>query len=316
MIHRDRYAVTAPSLYTGDDDVDGKFDRVAADKQGGAGFGTLVHAAHAAGMPKPLDLIDPAATFGADVIQLEQPAKAKIKLLTVRDLYAMPDPVESRYRHADGTRKLCLGRRNEGRQVIYRARYRPVDRGQSASAWPSEPRRPSQRPDRLFLRRGHGGFKRRIKAWAEGRGLTEEQVAQLPFYYHIGVPLAAADAGSPAAMKAMREAMAFVDGIREQIGGEPVLVVVDTMARALAGLDENTTEAATAYLNMTECLRDKLNCTVLTIAHATNKDKKKGAAIDFRGVIRLCGRVRYHVDGADEQDQQHRQARSALGKGK
>ena len=68
---------------------------------------------------------------------------------------------------------------------------------------------------------------------------------------------------------------------RESRGGEPALVIVDTMARSLGALDENSTPAANAYLDMVEKFRSELQCSVLTVAHASNKDRANQT--DIRG---------------------------------
>jgi hypothetical protein len=125
---------------------------------------------------------------------------------------------------------------------------------------------------------GHAGMKRRLMAWCQERGIPFEEVENSQFYYNRFVPKAEGGEG---------ELKAFIEVIRETVG-EPVLVVIDTMARSLGGLDENAAMSANAYLEMTEGLRDGLKCTVLTIAHATNKDRRANAAmtpdnLDFRG---------------------------------
>jgi KaiC/GvpD/RAD55 family RecA-like ATPase len=78
------------------------------------------------------------------------------------------------------------------------------------------------------------------------------------------------------------EAREFLDAIREV--GEPVLVIIDTMARSLGSMDENAAAAANTYLELTERFRQGLDCTVLTVAHASNKKGKNNVEEpDFRG---------------------------------
>ncbi len=129
---------------------------------------------------------------------------------------------------------------------------------------------------------GHSGFKQRLRAWGAARGLSWADLEALPFYYNAGVPLARLDMLSKEREAAVTEAKCFIDGIRTKVG-EPVLVVIDTMARAIAGLDENSSMSATAYLDMTEEIREGLGCTMLTIAHATNKGRDQKTELDFRG---------------------------------
>ncbi len=115
---------------------------------------------------------------------------------------------------------------------------------------------------------GKMGFKRRILAWRQSRGITPD--IELPFYFKGAVPMTAAGAA---------EAKRYVDGIRSQVG-EPVLVVIDTMARSLGSMDENAASSAAAYLNLTEAIRAGLDTTLLTLAHASDKP---GAALQIRG---------------------------------
>jgi len=127
---------------------------------------------------------------------------------------------------------------------------------------------------------GHIGMKRRIRAWGRLRGkmLTDAELEAMPFHYNKGVPLA---------QDSLAEAKAFISAVKAKVeaaGGEVVLVVIDTMARSLGGLNENESSTAAQYLELTETLRDGLDCTVLTLAHATNKTPARTAGdVDFRG---------------------------------
>ena len=133
---------------------------------------------------------------------------------------------------------------------------------------------------------GHAGMKRRIMAWGKLRGnLSEAELDALPFHYNKGVPLT---------QEGIAEAKAFIEEVKRKVaaeGGVVVLAVLDTMARSLGGLDENAASTAAEYLNLTEALRDGLDCTVLTLAHATNKEwaKRTGASTDFRGSSGFSG---------------------------
>jgi hypothetical protein len=69
----------------------------------------------------------------------------------------------------------------------------------------------------------------------------------------------------------MVEAQRYIDGIKNYLGKSPVLVVIDTMARSMAGLDENSSGDAGQYLALTEALRSALTCTLLTLAHSGKK---------------------------------------------
>lgn len=57
---------------------------------------------------------------------------------------------------------------------------------------------------------------------------------------------------------------------------KPALVVIDTMARLLTGLDENSAKDVTMVTNFAESLSRHYECLVLVVHH-TGKDEKKGA---------------------------------------
>jgi KaiC/GvpD/RAD55 family RecA-like ATPase len=134
---------------------------------------------------------------------------------------------------------------------------------------------------------GHQGMWKRIKAWGALRGkFTDDQLDALAFHYNKGVP--STEVG-------VADAKAFIEATKARVeaeGGEVVLVVIDTMARSLGGSDENDAATAAKYLEMTEKLRDGLDCTILTLAHASNKEwsrKQSKGRIDFRGSSGFSG---------------------------
>jgi RecA-family ATPase len=122
---------------------------------------------------------------------------------------------------------------------------------------------------------GHAGIPSRIDAWMKARGLSGKRI---PFYYVKQVPKAA---------DWKKESEAFVAAIRAKLGEQAViLIIIDTLARSIIGLDENATDAANNYLAMTEHFIQEHGCTVLTVAHASNKNQEKwssGHDPDFRG---------------------------------
>lgn len=111
---------------------------------------------------------------------------------------------------------------------------------------------------------GHGGMKRRIMAWAQVRGISD--IEALPFYYKADVPNTAAG---------VDECLHYIDGIRAVLGCDPALVIIDTMARSMAGLNENDAGEVGLYLKMTETLRSSLKSPILTLAHS-GKDEGRG----------------------------------------
>ena len=92
-----------------------------------------------------------------------------------------------------------------------------------------------------------------------------EPSRRLPIYTIEGVPQVRSDDD-------VREYMAAV----EALGKAPSLIVIDTAARAMGGLNENEAGDAGLYLNMVEALAKGFGCCVLTIMHE-GKDASRGA---------------------------------------
>jgi RecA-family ATPase len=68
----------------------------------------------------------------------------------------------------------------------------------------------------------------------------------------------------------------IIQMVRQTLPGiEPALVVIDTMARSLGGLNENEASAAGVFLGLTETLARELRCHVMTVAHE-GKDGSRG----------------------------------------
>ncbi len=59
------------------------------------------------------------------------------------------------------------------------------------------------------------------------------------------------------------------------------LVVIDTIGRALQGVNENQQENASAFTAMVECIKRELNCSVLCLHHTghENKDRERGSVV-------------------------------------
>jgi hypothetical protein len=109
---------------------------------------------------------------------------------------------------------------------------------------------------------GVGGLSLRLRAMRQAYGLT----GALPFWV---VPRAVSFR-DPNAVAALLEA------IRETVLDEPIaLVVLDTLARAMPGVDENSAEEVGAVVAACDELKFALGCTVMPIHHA-GKDLERG----------------------------------------
>lgn len=127
------------------------------------------------------------------------------------------------------------------------------------------------RPVVYLAGEGAHGFKARLNAWLEDR-----KVNDVPGFHLVpAMPLFAVDEQ----LKQLAEAITTAR-IR------PALIVVDTVARAMAGMDENAQKDAAVFIARCDELRRAFLCALLGVHH-TGKDQSRGA----RGSTVLPGSV-------------------------
>jgi hypothetical protein len=112
---------------------------------------------------------------------------------------------------------------------------------------------------------GVTGFPKRIQAMKEQYGLPDE----LPFH----VIARAVDFTSPAAVQLLMEDIA---DLMTAEGESLAAIVIDTVARALPGADENSSQEMRLFTHRCDQLRFGLNCSVFVVHHA-GKDLSRGA---------------------------------------
>ena len=73
----------------------------------------------------------------------------------------------------------------------------------------------------------------------------------------------------------------FINGARELNPDGYRLVVLDTIGRAMQGINENQQENASAFTAMVEAICRELNCTVLALHHTgvDNADRERGSSV-------------------------------------
>jgi hypothetical protein len=100
---------------------------------------------------------------------------------------------------------------------------------------------------------GGSGFANRIEAWRQ-RNLIEDADPAVPFYL-LDVPL-----------DLTKDVKELIAAIRNQLGGNPVVIVIDTLNRALVG-DENKPEDMAKFIKACDLLRAAFDCLILVIHH-------------------------------------------------
>ena len=98
----------------------------------------------------------------------------------------------------------------------------------------------------------------RRPAWKQHRQVRGE----IPFYSISAVPH----------IRDTSSVQGFIDAI-EARGIQPAFIVLDTLSRMLAGLNENDAADASVAIEAIEAIRRSFNCTVIVIHH-TGKDEK------------------------------------------
>lgn len=115
---------------------------------------------------------------------------------------------------------------------------------------------------------GAGGFRKRIAAWQKHHGIDD--LSKYPFIAMTGSYDMRND-------KATAEHIVAAAKELERKTGIPTgLIVIDTLARAMAGGDENTAQDMGAIIRVADRLRLATGATVCVVHH-TGKDTAKGA---------------------------------------
>lgn len=107
---------------------------------------------------------------------------------------------------------------------------------------------------------GGVGIGKRITAWKRRHGITGRTRV-----HPLCVPVQLLDA---------EQVQRLIRSIRELVG-VPVLIVIDTLSRSMAGGDENTGKDGSRAIQAADTIREAFACTVLLVAHP-GKDDTRG----------------------------------------
>ena len=124
---------------------------------------------------------------------------------------------------------------------------------------------------------GVGGIGKRVNAWIENRGVGIDQ-STLPFWV---LPTAV----NFSKQEDIEKLLATIEDLEEK-NGKFSLVVIDTVARALLGADENSATDMGKFVKSCDLVKEHCDCAVLAIHHS-GKDSSKG----MRGSSALMGAV-------------------------
>jgi hypothetical protein len=137
-----------------------------------------------------------------------------------------------------------------------------------------------------------GGLGRRVKAWMQtfggGRDLRELPVLALE---------------KPLNLNREEEMAMLVEAI-DQAGVKPALVVIDTLSKFSAGMDENSNQEVAEYLaQVSRYLRERYEASVLIVAHSGHgdSDRPRGASAlmanpDSEFIVKRAAQPSNHVE--------------------
>jgi hypothetical protein len=148
-------------------------------------------------------------------------------------------------------------------------------------------RKTLQGPVLYLAGEGHSGLKKRFAAWAKARGASLEDA---PLFLSHRAPMLLDKNHARAVTKA-------VDAVAKA-HGTPRLIIVDTVARALGGGDENSSQDVGQFVRGIDDLRSgHPGCTVLLVHHSghQSRDRARGssalkAALDAEYAVSKSGR--------------------------
>lgn len=136
---------------------------------------------------------------------------------------------------------------------------------------------------------GRSGLRKRIAAWEKATGVS---IAKAPLYLADGLPFLCDDNNTAATIESIAE---IAEALFFESGCEPVLIVIDTVARAMAGANENAAEDMGRLIRAMDWLRGSWKgATVLSVHHTGhdpgNQERGRGssayrAALDSEFVI-------------------------------
>lgn len=127
---------------------------------------------------------------------------------------------------------------------------------------------------------GHGGLGRRRRAWKVARQQFAPKLYVIPFAVRFGQ---------------VRE---HATGLRDDVHSTGAgLVVIDTLARSMAGSDENSSQDMGQYIHTADWLREKTGCGVLIIHHSgVSGERPRGSSALFGAadtLVRVEGEAGY-----------------------
>ena len=211
-----------------------------------------------------LDVLDSgtaSSRYGAESLNGNgSPAKPRFRVLKVSELAALPAPeylVEGVLPAAGNS--VLYGTSGTGKSFVALDWALSIATGQVT--W--QGRTLAAGPVVYVAAEGQAGLTQRIEAWMHANGVEEE-----PDLYII-----------PDAVQLLdrMDGKALVEAVRARLGEDPVLIVLDTLAKCMPGGDENSTQDMGLAMAGQDYLRTETGACVLLVHHpAKNSEVERG----------------------------------------
>ncbi|WP_201312894.1 AAA family ATPase [Dyella sp. EPa41] len=122
------------------------------------------------------------------------------------------------------------------------------------------------KPGAVFYLAGEGqrGLRKRIDGWEKHTGVT---VDGAPLFIASGMPFLCDQLNIASTLSILKET---AEELRTYTGVTPAMIVIDTVARAMNGANENATDDMGKFVSACDQLRQEWNCTVLAVHHTGN----------------------------------------------
>ncbi|QNK00731.1 AAA family ATPase [Dyella telluris] len=136
---------------------------------------------------------------------------------------------------------------------------------------------------------GRTGLRKRIAAWERHNGISIEGA---PLFLADSLPILCEDYAHVGIINSIED---IAESIFFDSGCDPELIVIDTVARAMGGANENSSEDMGRLIRACDSLRTRWGATVLTVHHTghdpNNQERGRGssaykAALDSEMVIK------------------------------